>query len=466
MKDLTKIFSLAMLIAMPLISNTSCSSELDEIETENSQQIKRACKMVLLGTIEGYSDSKQKVRRQADTNSTWEDGAKIYLLFTNGSVKVPGEAVYSSSTKNWTVSYYGTLALNANTKCEAHYFEGAKATANAELLELDEHTVIYEDGSGTYMFNGEDLTVIANLRPKTGRIRFTGDYGSSIMVSGISHYKTYDVTNNRYSVSNQYVTLNVSEGTTTDYIYGFYTVVESPRINIINDGNAYSIDARKMNMNSGMSGYLSIPTQTNHNGWESGLILKYENVEFKLISVTGLASNFCIGNTEVTQDLYKAVTGTNPSANNLRGDLPVENVSYKDCDAFCKTLKSYYGFNFCVPSKEQWIYAAQGGTKSQKYIYSGSDNCNDVAWYKDNSNSTTHPVKAKAPNELGLYDMSGNVEEWTSSLEYSYYRSSYYRYGGSYNSEISQVLPESCNYIRQDAAYSLPDLGFRISFEY
>ena len=118
-----------------------------------------------------------------------------------------------------------------------------------------------------------------------------------------------------------------------------------------------------------------------------------------------------IGKTEVTQELWEAVMGSNPSEFN-GSNLPVENVSWEDCQTFIRKLNALTGKNFRLPTEAEWEYAARGGNNSRGYKYSGSNTVSNVAWYKDNSSSTTHPVATKAPNELGIYDMSGNVEEW------------------------------------------------------
>ena len=135
-----------------------------------------------------------------------------------------------------------------------------------------------------------------------------------------------------------------------------------------------------------------------------------------------LTNDYYIGKYEVTQALWKAVMGKNPS--NFKGDnLPVEQVSWDDCQEFISKLNKMTGKKFRLPTEAEWEYAARGGNKSSGYQYSGSNNLSDVAWYEDNSGKKTHAVGSKQSNELGIYDMSGNVSEWCQDW-WGYYSSS------------------------------------------
>ena len=130
-------------------------------------------------------------------------------------------------------------------------------------------------------------------------------------------------------------------------------------------------------------------------------------------------SSYYIGQTEVTQALWEAVMGNNPSIS--EGDnKPVEEVSWDDCQTFVSKLNQLTGKRFRLPTEAEWEYACRGGKKSRGYKYSGSNTIDDVAWYGGNSSNETHTVATKSPNELGIYDMSGNVYEWCQDWKGSY----------------------------------------------
>jgi len=171
----------------------------------------------------------------------------------------------------------------------------------------------------------------------------------------------------------------------------------------------------------------------------SDFVLKVKGVEYPMVFVEGgtfmmgsddsdaydyekpehnvILSGYHIGKYEVTQELWEAVMGSNPSY--FKGSRkPVEEVSWEDCQVFIRKLNNLTGKNFKLPTEAQWEYAARGGKKSRGYKYSGSNTIGKVAWYKGNSGSKTHDVGTKSPNELGLYDMTGNVSEWCSEDGY------------------------------------------------
>ena len=167
-------------------------------------------------------------------------------------------------------------------------------------------------------------------------------------------------------------------------------------------------------------------------GYSNG-ILKVNGIEYPMVYVPGgsfmmgsedndahsyekpihrvTLSSYYIGKYEVTQDLWEAVMGSNPSY--FKGNRkPVEQVSWNNCKEFVRKLNSLTGQNFRLPTEAQWEFAARGGNSSYGYKYSGSDDIDNVAWHDSNSKDRTHNVGTKSPNELGIYDMSGNVYEW------------------------------------------------------
>lgn len=149
--------------------------------------------------------------------------------------------------------------------------------------------------------------------------------------------------------------------------------------------------------------------------------------------------NYYIGETQVTQALWKAVMGDNPSS--WKGyTLPVETVSWEDCQEFIKQLNKKTGKTFRLPTEAEWEYAACGGRKSKGYKYAGGNDIDKVAWYNGNSGGKTHPVNQKAANELGLYDMSGNVWEWCQDWWYGGYSCSAQTNPAGPSSGSSRVL--------------------------
>lgn len=136
-------------------------------------------------------------------------------------------------------------------------------------------------------------------------------------------------------------------------------------------------------------------------------------------------NSYSIGKTEVTQALWKAVMGN--KAFHFKGDnLPVDGVSWNDCQIFIKKLNKLTGENFRLPTEAEWEFAARGGNLSKGYKYAGSNNINDVAWV---GCWETQIVATKLPNELGIFDMSGNVSEWCQDWYNSY-------------SSLSQIKPQ------------------------
>ncbi|GAM64239.1 hypothetical protein JCM19232_3515 [Vibrio ishigakensis] len=143
--------------------------------------------------------------------------------------------------------------------------------------------------------------------------------------------------------------------------------------------------------------------------------------------------SFYISKFEVTQDLFESVMGHSMSY--FAGpDVPVNNLSWQQANYFIEKLNELTGETYRLPTEAEWEFAAKGGNKSQGFKYSGSNDINEVAWYENNANNRAHPVGQKKPNELGLYDMTGNVGEFTIDA----YEETYYLHAPSHNPSNAQ----------------------------
>lgn len=164
----------------------------------------------------------------------------------------------------------------------------------------------------------------------------------------------------------------------------------------------------------------------------------------------------------VTQNIWEIVMGYNisrfkykelrhPIYSIDKGHYPVENISYDEANEFVRRLSKMTNIQFDLPTEEEWEYAARGGQKSKHYRYAGSNNIDDVAWYRNNSEGSTHPVGEKQPNELGLYDMCGNVWEWTKTPAHSY---------------ATNIEPDGNIFIRRGGSWWHEDKNCRVSRRY
>ena len=184
-------------------------------------------------------------------------------------------------------------------------------------------------------------------------------------------------------------------------------------------------------------------------------------------------SDFRIGKFEVTQKLWVAVMDDNPSS--VKGDdLPVESVSWNDIQLFIERLNKMTGRKYRLPTEAEWEYAAKGGNKSAGYIYIGGNNPDSETWNFNNSDHKSHEVGQLVPNELGIYDMGGNVQEWVQDW-YGYYSGKAQKNPkGAKKSDIGKIirggcfsnLPEynkpGCRFV-SNPNFKSPFIGFRLA---
>lgn len=444
----------ALSMGLLMTATYGCSSDVEEVLVDNSEVTDKdlhVCEINLNVQVNGYDGQPSaKVATRAGSTEGWNDGDKIYLRFTSPLGITTGEAVYNSTKANWTLSYYGSLYEGAANTCTAVYVENAEKVEGS-VVSLTEGSVIYEDNTGSYIVEGGDLTVTANLSPKVGRLRFTGTSGKTMKVYGISHYTTYDASTHLFTNTNAAFENVVNSDGYTDYAYGYFSDEENPSVKLwIDKKEAYTRFFSSNVLAAGESGVMTIPTEASHSSWTWGLTFNIQGKIMTMIPVEGgtfamgnesetnsspvhnvTLNSYCIGETEVTGEFYYKVTGSTSTGNTK----PLHTYQPYWL-TFAKTLTTQTGAKFVLPTEAQWEYAARGGKKSKGYVYSGSNKIDEVAWYKSNSNNERHPVKQKLPNELGLYDMSGNSIEIVRDYWYAY----------SESSEINPVGATSGNY--------------------
>lgn len=185
-------------------------------------------------------------------------------------------------------------------------------------------------------------------------------------------------------------------------------------------------------------------------------------------------SSFYIGKYEVTQREWREIMGSNPSAFDNCPECPVEKVSYDEATIFLKRLSEKTGKHYRLPTEAEWEYAARGGNKSMGYPYAGGNNTGSIGWYDKNAKKSTHPAGKKQPNELGIYDMSGNIYEWCSDwFKDRYYKSSprdnpkgppygdaRVIRGGSWKFNVKELKVTNRKFVRPSSKYN--DVGLRV----
>ena len=473
-----------------MTSIVSCTQESHEPCVSKTE--KRTCNMKLIGSIYHYDEVGTKAEAPA---STWADSSIIYLRMTSPLGATTGEAIYDLETDAWTISYYGSLYEDQTSDCVAYYFENMTEASVSNFI-LNENSAIYEDLQASYIFQGGDLIVTANLSPKTGRIRFSGDAGKELKIYGISHYGTYDLNTDIYTISAEPFKIKVQEDGYTPYFYGSFTDTEEPNIKVwIDAKEAYTKFCSQSIFQAGQSGKLTIPTENAHNGWIDGLHFNVNGARFKMVAVEGgkfvmgdpdsdseyykshnvTLTGFCIGETEVTNLLYSRIIKS--SANVSDPDMAYYYISHASALSKITELNKLLNTAFNLPTEAQWEFAAKGGTKSKGYVYSGSNNIVEVAWYNGNAKAIIQKVKQKRPNELGIYDMTGNVMEWVKDYYAPYPASkqvdpdikypgtgteNYVRRGGSYYDGASLCY----NHTRSKSNLSDIYTGFRLALNW
>lgn len=279
MKKINLITSIAGCMMGLMALCTSCSQDVEDVTTPD------VSKEEVIGGMYSvkmnFNVSKTDFDSQGATryaNNAWEDNDVVFIRFiSTDSTIVLGNAIYSATNEDWTVNYEKPLLKDSITSCQVYYIEGTKATdevLRASSISIPDSVGSYRDTTATYNYpsNGT-LTVTASLAPITSRIRFCGEEGDSIVITGISYYNIFEKASANFNISTGPIiakTTNVINSRySTRYIYGFFANNESKGITIINNNINYFLSECGENiLRNGRSGWMNIPSEFNHNGWE------------------------------------------------------------------------------------------------------------------------------------------------------------------------------------------------------
>ena len=241
-----------------LIVLSACSSSNDQEQVEDIYTSTNVREFIFELSKTGFEDE-----RSTRADSSWKDGDKIFLLFESRSALAYGDAVFSSG--KWIVNYDGELLTDSTATCKAYFFEN-EVSSSFSTITLNEGSAIYEDTSGTYTLVDGCLSVSATLKPKTGRICFKGYNHQEIQFSGISHYTSFNRFSGEYQSTDKKLSSKVS-GEYTPYCYGFFSDADEPCIKLWDEGNGFKRYLSSDVFRPGDSGYLTIPSPKDHNGW-------------------------------------------------------------------------------------------------------------------------------------------------------------------------------------------------------
>ena len=352
---------------------------------------------------------------------------------SGNSAKITGEYEYEGELKNLTLLYGKDPQLvDAGKKdvevdgrlfsvtvddleSETKYYYGIECKTTYSSIRTETESFMTKKTVSMAEVTTNEVTAVATSTATSGGT-VTSDGNAAVTARGVCWSTSQNPT-----ISNSHTTDGNGTGSFTSSITGltanttYYVRAYATNENGTSYGEEKSFTTMEKLVNQTISvngvsfTMIAVEGGTFNMGATSEQGSDAESDEKPVHSVT--LSGYYIGETEVTQELWEAVMGSNPS--DFSGNQkPVETVSWNDCKEFITNLNNLTGMNFRLPTEAEWEYAARGGNESQGYKYSGSNTIGNVAWYYGNSGEATHNVKTKSPNELGIYDMSGNVFEW------------------------------------------------------
>jgi len=356
---------------------------------------------------------------------------------------------------------YGENALALTQKVLRHEPENVRAqTLKSQIAEY------FEDEGDKAMNNNLYQIAIENYQQSLEIIPYYNDVKEKLETT---QRIWEDADLQAFEQAKDLNTIPAYEQYLSNFPQGIYSLEVQRRINTLNEENS-----RREQEN--MTRYENRMIYVEGGTFEMGCTLEQYDCDSdeKPVHEVTLRS-FYISKFEITQKLWKQIMGDNPSRFSDCENCPVENVSWNDVQSFIQKLNQQTGLNYRLPTEAEWEFAAKGGNRSNGYLYSGGNNINEIAWYDGNSNRVTHPVGEKKSNELGLYDMTGNVLEWCNDRYGNYSDYSQYNPQGS-RSGSNRIYRGGCwtndtqvsrvsNRYNRGPNYKFSGLGFRLCLD-
>ena len=292
-----RYFGYIILLIVTLLIGQSCSDKVESI-SEDDTDIQHHATLVLNGSIVGYESS-----RAQDYN--WRDGDKIFLqFFTSNNTRIQGVAYYNAQLDIWNLEYNGNLPYGISAKCEAYYFDKINNNCSAEIGNIS----VFEDKSAAYLVENGVVSVFAVLSPAVGRIRLKGEPGTKFMVFGFNSITDYDIYSNTFDITEAFIDSEIGNDGYSPYFYGTFPSEENKQLFLeIKSGtnilHTYSQYLGSNALSKGHSGYVTLPSNIDNNGWEEAIIKGSKNAPFTVAEAiekqgtgkSGWVSGFIVG---------------------------------------------------------------------------------------------------------------------------------------------------------------------------
>jgi hypothetical protein len=427
------LFTTVILVSLTVLFFTSCSSDDSTLPQEDlGDVIEKSCSMTFNGQVTFfYLDGEEQIQTRGSA-SDWEDGTNIYIVFKTPSASVYGTASYDTS-HGWSISYTGTLPSGQAGKCEVYYFENTP-NANYSSIQFGEESIVYVDNEGSYEYNQSNNTCIVNstLSPAVSRIRFKGNNGTKITLSGISRYTAYGALDGKFNKTNNDINLIVNNSGYTSYVYGFLDDESDREISITNGDYTYTTQCRGDVLVLGESGYMNVPTEASHSGWTVKQAMQTTGAVDLGLSVKWAACNLGANSPEEYGDYYawgetETKADYSSSTYKYQSNYSYTNIGEDIAGTQYDVAHAILGGTWMIPTVEQ-IQELIEKCRIEESIYKGIKGQRIVGV---NGHSIFVPISGyKDGRSIKNRDEYGYVSFWASQYETSYTGSSAYVYWG------------------------------------